>query len=230
MKLYELVGKDRTQGFSPYVWRIRMAIAHKGLDVEMVPLIFTEIADFKETEAKTVPILEHGGKFISDSWTIANYLEENFPDTPSLFGDKTGQVYANFFNYNSFYNVLIPMFQALVYDIFQVIDPKDQAYFRSTREATLGKSLEEAAEHQDEAIATLRRQFWPYNQILRNQPYFNGYEPAYVDYIMYGLFQWAKGVSPATLLKEKDALYDWRTRMDDLFDGLGQTIKARAEV
>lgn len=227
MKLYELVGKDKDQGFSPYVWRIRMALAHKGLDVELKPLIFTEIPNLKGLDAKTVPILEHDGKFIDDSWNIVNYLEQTFPDKPSILGGPEGRAFAHFFNFTSFYTLIIPLFQALVFDIYQVIDDRDRDYFRTTREAKLGKSLEQAGEHQDQALATFKKQLWPYNQTLKSQNFFNGDSPAYVDYIMYGLFQWARGVSPITLVKQDDPLYAWRLRMDDLFDGLGKVIKTR---
>src|SRR3546814_19583617 len=39
--LYELVGAEDRR-FSPYCWRIRMALAHKGLHAELEPCRFTE--------------------------------------------------------------------------------------------------------------------------------------------------------------------------------------------
>ncbi|VAX08051.1 Lignin beta-ether hydrolase [hydrothermal vent metagenome] len=227
MKLYELVGKDKTQGFSPYVWRARMALAHKGLKVEMVPLTFSEISELAGANAKTVPILEHNGGFITDSWDIAVFLEDNFPDKPSLFGGNAGKAYANFFNFVSFYNLIVPLFQALVYDIFKELNESDQDYFRASREARLGKSLEEAHKNQLQNLDIFRKQLWPYNMTLKSQEFLSGDEPAYVDYIMYGLFQWAKGVSAIEIVNEDDQLYRWRAKMDDLYDGLGQVIKAR---
>lgn len=224
MKLYELVGKDKTQGFSLYVWRVRMALAHKGCDVEMIPLIFTEISALDSIDAKTVPILDHEGTIISDSWDIACYLENNFPDKPSLFGGTEGKAYANFFNYSSFYHLTIPLFQALVFDIFNVLDERDLNYFRTSREARLGKSLEEAHENQAQSLAAFQKQLYPYNATLKTQKFFCGDQPAYVDYMMYGLFQWAKGVSALQLITADDPLYYWRDRMDNLFDGLGKVI------
>jgi len=227
MKLYELVGKDKTQGFSPYVWRSRMALAHKGIEVEMVPLLFTEIPKIQGVTAKTVPILEHEGAFICDSWDIANYLEDKFPDRPSLFGGDAGKAYANFFNFTCYYNLVMPLFQTLVYDIFLGLDEQDRDYFRQSRESLIGKSLEEAHEKQDQNLKIFQNHLWPFNAILKTQEYFCGAEPAYVDYMMYGLFQWAKGVSPLEIITPKDRLYDWRGKMDALFDGLGQVIKTK---
>lgn len=228
MKLYELVGKDKSQGFSPYVWRSRMALAHKGLEVEMVPLIFTEIATLEGVQSKTVPILEHDGVFISDSWDIACYLEEHFPGRPSLFGGDAGKAYAKFFNYSCFYHLIIPLFPALAFEIFETLDERDRDYFRTSREARLGKSLEEAHESRHKSLALFQKQLYPYNSTLKTQDFLGGNSPTYVDYIMYALFQWAKGVSMLTLLASDEPLYHWRRRMDELFDGLGQVIKAKS--
>jgi hypothetical protein len=53
-RLYELV-LDNGCPVSPYVWRIRYALAHKGLSCETVPLGFTEISRAFSDRFKTVP-------------------------------------------------------------------------------------------------------------------------------------------------------------------------------
>ena len=42
IQMYDLAGADPAVRFSPYCWRTRMALAHKGLAVESVPWRFTE--------------------------------------------------------------------------------------------------------------------------------------------------------------------------------------------
>ena len=42
LKLFELVGTDEARPFSPFCWRTRMALAHKGLDHGSIPWRFTE--------------------------------------------------------------------------------------------------------------------------------------------------------------------------------------------
>ena len=42
LTLYELCGADDRR-FSPYCWRARMAVAHKGFDAEYIPMGFTEL-------------------------------------------------------------------------------------------------------------------------------------------------------------------------------------------
>jgi glutathione S-transferase len=41
-KLFELCGTDSERVFSPFCWRTRMALAHKGLDHETNPWRYTE--------------------------------------------------------------------------------------------------------------------------------------------------------------------------------------------
>ena len=45
MKLYELAALEDDRCFSPYCWRIKMALAHKGLSYETIPWRFTEKAE-----------------------------------------------------------------------------------------------------------------------------------------------------------------------------------------
>ena len=52
-QLYELVGTDPARRFSPFCWRSRMALAHKGLDAEVVPWRFTENARLTALGGKT---------------------------------------------------------------------------------------------------------------------------------------------------------------------------------
>ena len=99
LKLFELVGADSNRPFSPYCWRIRMALAHKGLEAELVPWLFLDKAAIEPSGQGKVPVLVHDGKWIYESWEIAKYLEAQFPDQPSLFGGPQGQalslVYSN---------------------------------------------------------------------------------------------------------------------------------------
>ena len=37
IRMYDLAGADPARRFSPYCWRIRMALAHKNLSVETIP-------------------------------------------------------------------------------------------------------------------------------------------------------------------------------------------------
>jgi glutathione S-transferase len=84
IRLFELALEDGGSA-SPFVWRIRYALAHKGLSCEAVKLRFTGIAVAFAGRFKTVPVIEHGATLMAESWDIAEYLDRAFPDRPQLF-------------------------------------------------------------------------------------------------------------------------------------------------
>src|ERR1700751_2070251 len=98
LTLYDLAGADPTRRFSPYCWRIRMALAHKELSVETIPWRFTEKDAITDSGQSRVPVLVDGERWLADSWLIANYLEDNYPDRPSLFGGEAGRGLSFFYS------------------------------------------------------------------------------------------------------------------------------------
>src|SRR5690606_11125706 len=94
--LYALSGEDRTRLFSPHVWKTMMALAHKGLAYEVVPVPFTGIAAMAGGAAGTVPLRRDGTHPVGDSFIIAAYLEEAYPERPTLFGGAGGEAMARF--------------------------------------------------------------------------------------------------------------------------------------
>ena len=87
MQLYDLASADPKLRFSPYCWRIKMALAHKGLSWEEVPIHFTGKDRLPQPNVGTVPVLVDDDCVVSDSWAIAEYLDERYPDKP-LFAHK----------------------------------------------------------------------------------------------------------------------------------------------
>jgi len=86
IKLYELV-LENGRSSSPFVWRVRYALAHKGLPFELVPLGFVDIPKTFNGACKTVPVLTYGEVTLTDSWDIAEHLDAAFPGTPALFSN-----------------------------------------------------------------------------------------------------------------------------------------------
>src|SRR5947207_15493321 len=79
IKLYDLAGAEDDRRFSPYCWRVKMALKHKGLDFETVPWRFTEKEALAPYKSATVPVLVDGSNSVYDSWAIALYLDEVYP-------------------------------------------------------------------------------------------------------------------------------------------------------
>jgi glutathione S-transferase len=222
LKLFELVGTDVGRPFSPFCWRTRMALAHKGLSAESIPWCFTEKHAMAPHKSEKVPVLLDGETSVVDSWVIANYLEDNYPDRPSLFGGEGGRAICRMMNWWGDIAVVGGMFPLIVADIPSHLKPVDAAYFRKTREARFGKPLEEVVAGREKSVEGFRRGLEPMRLTLKTQAYLGGDRPNYADYIVFGAFQWARVVSPFKLLTEDDPVYAWRERLLDAFDGMAR--------
>ncbi|MCK1362624.1 glutathione S-transferase family protein [Bradyrhizobium sp. 199] len=223
LKLYELVGTDPSRPFSPYCWRTRMALAHKGLSAQSLPWRFTEKSALAPHGSEKVPVLLHDRKAVVDSWTIANYLEDNFPDRPSLFGGEGGRAMARMINAFGDIAIVGGIFPLIIADIPKNLAEIDAAYFRQTREARFGKTLEDIMASRDAGVVAFRKSLEMMRQTLKKQPFIGGAAPNYADYIVFGGFQWARVVSPFKLLEADDPVYAWREKLLDGFDGMART-------
>jgi glutathione S-transferase len=222
LRLFELVGTDEARPFSPYCWRTRMALAHKGLAAQSIPWRFTEKAAISPHNSEKVPVLLDGDKAVVDSWVIANYLEDIYPDRPSLFGGEGGRAMGRMLNWWGDIAVIGGMFPLIVADIVEHLRPVDQVYFRQSREARFGKPLEQVVANRDSNVESFRKGLDPMRLTLKTQPFLGGAAPNYADYIVFGGFQWARAVSAFALLKPDDPVYAWRERLLDAFDGMAR--------
>ena len=224
--LYELAGAEADWRFSPFCWRIRMALAHKELPVEGLPWRFTEKETLAPTGQGRVPVIVDDGKWISDSWVIANYLEETYPDRPTLFGGGAGRSVTRFVQ-GWTDTVLHPgLFRCVVQDIWRHAHDKDKAYFRKSREERFGGTTLEALQAgREERLPALRESLLPLRNLLGAQSFIGGLQPRYADYIVFGAFQWARCISPFRLLSPNDPVFAWRERMLDLFGGMPRESK-----
>jgi glutathione S-transferase len=222
--MYDLAGADPALRFSPYCWRIRMALAHKGLAVETVPWRFTDTDAIAFSGQGRVPVIRDGDQVVADSWAIAAYLEAQYPDRPSLFGGATGQAHARLINAWADAVVLGAAARLVVRDILDAIDPKDRDYFRTSREQRFGMTLEDVqADGRTNRLAAFRDSLTPARLVLRAQPWLGGAAPSYADYILFGTLQWPRCVSRFEILAADDPVAAWQARALDLFDGLGRT-------
>lgn len=223
--LYDLAAADADRRFSPYCWRIKMALAHKGLPVETIPWRFTEKDAIAPSGQLLVPVLVDNGRWLSDSWTIANYLEDAYPQSPSLFGGATARHLTRY--YAAAADALAPaMARMLVLDIHDRIADKDRAYFRQTREKRFGMTLEAAVSDREQRLPAFRDSLAPLRVALKAQPFFGGDMPLFADYAFFGPFQWARCISPFRILDEADPLNGWLRRLLERFDGLAANAPA----
>lgn len=226
--LWELAGLDESVRFSPHCWKTRMALAHKGLACTGVPWHFHEKERLAFSGSATVPVLVDGDKVVADSWKIALYLESSYADRPSLFGGALATDLTDFVNAWAD-SALIPALGRLIaWDIYQALLPEDRDYYKVTREARYGVSLEHLQAGQDEQLRQVHKVLAPLHRLLERQVFIAGAAPAYADYAVFGAFMWARCVSPKVLLAEDDPIYAWRERLLDAFEGLARAAPLAA--
>jgi glutathione S-transferase len=224
--LYDLAGSDAERRFSPFCWRSKMALAHKGLAVETVPWRFTEKDKLPTPNAGRVPVIVDDGRVVHDSTAIAEYLETRYPDRPPLYGGVAAQALTRFVQNWTETVLQTGIAGFVVLDIWRHIGPEDQAYFRCSREERFGKSLEQVVADRAARLPAFRDGLAPLRRTLERQQFLAGDEPAYADYIVFGAFQWARAISDFELVAADDPIAAWRGRMLDAFDRLARRSPA----
>jgi glutathione S-transferase len=222
-KLYELV-LENGRSASPFVWRIRYALAHKGIAFESVPLGFTDIAQAFGGRFKTVPVIKHGDTMLGESWDIAEYLDREFLGEPALFSSLAERAMVRLMDAWFSAEVMRKMFRVYVLDIHNAARPEDRPYFRQSREARLkGTTLEACTADRAAQLPAIRAALTPLRSQLSRFPFLGGSAPNYADYIALGAFQWVASVSTLPLLaRSDDTLRTWLDRGFDLYGGLGR--------
>lgn len=220
--LYDLAGAEPNLRFSPYCWRTRFALAHKGIPVETVPWRFTERDAIAFSGHARVPVIRDGDRVVFDSWTIAHYLEESYP-APSIFAGPGGFAHAQFVNSWADSVLVGAIARFIVRDLMDIIDPKDRDYFRSSREERFGMTLEAVQEGRNERLKAFRDLLLPLRLVLRRQAWFGGESPSYADHILAGTLMWPRCGSRFELLDSTDPVAAWLERVLDLYGGLGRS-------
>jgi glutathione S-transferase len=167
-----------------------------------------------------VPILQDGDRVIHDSWDIACYLEDRFPDRPSLFGGEAGRGLARLVN-NWAAETLGPAIRRLISaDFILCLAAEDRDYFRRSREAAFGCTLEEHCADRPRWLGEFAAVTAPLEATLKEQPYFGGAIETYADYLLFSVFQYSRLGCPDEFLAEDSALRRWRDGLALAFDGL----------
>ena len=222
--LYDLVFQDDRRP-SPFCWRAKFALKHKGLAWRDEPVGFTEKQKIAFAQSLTVPVIHDGSKVVKDSWAIAQHLDSTYPEKP-LFGPA--RHYAHFVAAWVDSAVQPALFPIVVGDLYDRVRPVDQPYFQESRGKRLGTTdfVGFQAKAREKGVDAFRSVLEPARRVLKEQPFLNGEQPAYPDYALGGAFLWAHVASPLALLPSDDPIHAWRERMLDLFDGMGRKAKA----
>ncbi|MEQ6916228.1 glutathione S-transferase N-terminal domain-containing protein [Halomonas aquatica] len=218
--LYDLCGIDEGLRFSPFCWRVRYALAHKGLEARTQPWYFTEKQALAFADHDKVPVLVDGDEVVTDSYEILRYLDRTYPEAP-LLGDGLAEARGRFFKHYAERAIAPAMMRTIIMDLLNAIHPDDRAYFRETREKRFGRTLEEF-HSPAKGLAQLDAALEPLRGQLKETDFLDGQSPAGADYLVFGNFMWARSVSSADLVSNADPVHGWIERMLDQHGGLGR--------
>ena len=211
--LYDIKTTDGRR-LSPFGQRAHLALAHKDLAVDkMVAVRFIDKDAIAFAKSQTVPVLVDGETVVADSWRIANYLEDGYPDRPSLFGGNAGRSLARYFNNWCGLWLTPEVARFILFDMLAHLDEEDRAYIRRTREPRFGP-LEALNEARAARLPAFRAALDPLRLTVKQNGNLHGGSPGMADYMVAAVCHWADQASDFALLAPDDPLYSWSRRIN----------------
>ncbi len=219
IELYDLAGADPRFLFSPFSWRVRMALLHKGLAFEVVPWRFSAREAIAASGHSAVPVIRDGERWVGDSWEIARYLDETYPGRPTLMAGSLGEAHARLVSALCGSLVFPAAVPIAVYQAYRLLDADSQPYFRETREAMFGARLEDINVDEQRGREQLAAALRPFDEVLAACDYLAGETPSYADFLLFGILKWIDIVSSYPALDAGSAVGRWFDRLDNAYDG-----------
>ncbi|MBU6443960.1 MAG: glutathione S-transferase family protein [Alphaproteobacteria bacterium] len=209
---------------SPFVWATKYALRHKGFDIDIVPGGFTGIMERTNGFSDRLPVIVDDGHWVKDSWLIAEYLDEKYPNRPKLIDGDSMKVLTKFIDGWLWRTAIRPWFRCYILDYHNLSLPQDHAYVRESREQLFlgGRKLEEVQAGREERLPMVPPDLEPFRELLKDTRWLGGEHPNYADYRALAVFLWTASVATIPPLHDDDPLKDYIDRGFDLFGGLGR--------
>lgn len=218
IKLYDLAGANPEIMFSPFSWRVRMALLHKDLDFEVIPWRFSDRSSTEESGFDSIPVIKDGGKWVGDSWEIALYLDKTYPQK-LLMKDSESQATSQLIMALCGTHIFPAVIGVAVYQAYKILDEDSKPYFRESREAMFGRTLEEINADEKTAKAALERALTPFSRVLVANEFIGGDTPSFADFVLFGLLKWADIVSEYRPLDDDIPVGEWFCRLEQMYGG-----------
>ena len=207
---------------SPFVWATKYAVAHKGFEMEIVPGCFTGILERTGGKTERLPAIIDDGEWVLDSWLIAEYLDEKYPDRQTLIGDPSVKVCAQFIEGWLWQTAVGPWMRCYVKSYRDRSLEVDHEYVTESRARMMGGKLEDIVTGREDRLPKISADLEPLRNTLRDNKWFGGESPNYVDFRLLACFLWLASVADTPALAKDDPLRDWIDRGFDLYGGLGR--------
>ncbi|THV03862.1 hypothetical protein K435DRAFT_851463 [Dendrothele bispora CBS 962.96] len=194
-----------------FTWRSMYSLNYKGVPYKTVWLEYSEIEPtlrkfgINPTGTKpdgsplyTLPaIYDPSTKTgVAESFAIAEYLDKTYPDKPTLVPTGTGPLINVFTEYitskisATFFPFAVPMSHA-------TLNAVSQPYFRRTREAAFGKTMEDMLPQGEAKVKEwekFKQGLGDIDRVLRTGkgPFVLGEKPSFADCNLASIFVWIK--------------------------------------
>jgi glutathione S-transferase len=200
-------------------------LAHKRLKVNYRPALFSDVGVIQKLSGQRfVPVLIDDQTVVHDSWNIATYLEDRFPDRPSLFGGPASRTITRLVNHWADTTLHLPLRLLIFPDFIQCLCPEDRDYFVRSREKEFGMTVEQVRVEN----ARWRKDFdvacQPLERLLGEQDFIGGHSSKYADYIVFSDFLQAHVCGHTDLVPSNSPIARWQLRMFDAFDELPEAF------
>ncbi|KAI0169884.1 putative glutathione S-transferase [Hypoxylon sp. FL1284] len=193
--LFDLPSKPPCRTWSYNPWKTRLALNFKGLPYKTewveYPDIKTKVQDHvpaPDDGIYTIPtVIMPDGTWLMDSWTIADALEEKYPE-PSL---RLSSPYIPRLR-ETLAKMMTPLRAIYIWKVYSlVLSEPSLGYFRSTREKATGMALEQLEENGGGAKAweAARPHAEKVTELLKENsegPFFEGKTAGMADFVWAG--------------------------------------------
>lgn len=217
IELYSLCAADGIRHYSPHVWKVILALKHKGLDFTLKPVSFSDIPKIAGGGFTNVPVLDDNGRLEDDSFKIAKFLDQEY-NGAKLFPIKEQETLARMVEHHC-NTVLNPRLSVIVVrQMHDMMSPADQAHFRSTRQRRFAAGIEELETRSAAELAQFPEKLSLMRTILSEQPWIAGSTPAFADHILFSSLQWHRVCTASSLMLFDDPVEQWFQRCVEKYD------------
>ena len=185
--------------YSTNVERVALALAHKGLEAEVVMLDAADRSRVRELSGQDlVPVIEHDGRVIADSPVILEYLDKLQPEPPLYPRDPARaaevRVFIDWFN---------RVWKGPPNEIADALDAAGEDVDVATRERldALGREM----------AAALDR----FEALLTGRDYLFGDEVSAADFVVFPFLKYAVSIDPSDDETFHRVLHDYQPLGDD---------------
>ena len=212
MVLYE-IGIADGRSASPFVWRTKLSLAHKGLAYRSEMLGLTDIPKLFDGRFATAPIIDFGDRQMNESLAIADRLDEAYPDRPAIFAGPAERAMIGFFDHWLMQLIVTHVLPIYMLDAHDCSAPKERGYYRQSREAFFGRTLEAIVADREVRLPDLRHALEPVRKAIGDRPFLGGQAPNFADMCLVGLFIFLGTIATLPPLAADDPLLGYARRV-----------------